>query len=421
MNKKTVSVFRNKFNLILMSALVSGLLLYMTGCEGMNDIHKKYYDMGEGVYTGALDSLYYSYGYEKVAFVCFLNADPRVSKLIIYWNLRADSVVINVNRTQSGPLAIEHTLNLPEGNYAFQFITRDDLGNFSVAREASILILGKSYKNNLRNRNIKSIEKQNNGDMLIKWDAISNSEMKYVIISYEINGKKETKRVENKDTETVLSGLQSGQKISISTYYLPAYSMEYFDAPAREYSLPRLDRQINKANFKVVILAGDNTSVNGDRDLSRIWDGITANPNILHTIENAPGFNFPHHFTFEMGVLADIVRFRIWPRTEAGAFTGHSPKDFEIWGSNVLKNATNDEAYWKSETWKADWKKMGDHSIIKPADAASQTAAWAAGWEFPVSETIGRVRYIRLIIKNSNWQNSNCVNIGEITLWGDDL
>ena len=59
---------------------------------------------------------------------------------------------------------------------------------------------------------------------------------------------------------------------------------------------------------------------------------------------------------------------------------------------------------------------MGDHEIIK-GDAAD----WAAGWEYEINEDISRVRYIRLVIKNQNWQGSNCVNIGEITLWGDDL
>lgn len=421
MNKQLISVFRKKIYLFIITALSCCVLHSMVSCEGMNDIHQKYYDMGEGIYTGAIDSLYVAYGFEKVAFAWFLNADPRINKTTIYWNLRNDSIEIPVNRTQSGPIAVEYMLTVPEGNYAFEFITRDNQGHSSLAREAAVTILGATYKQGLRNRNITSIEKKTNGDMLIKWDAIASREIQYVILSYQASGQPQTLRVENSDNETVLTGVQTGDNISIITYYLPQYSFELFDAPSRSFILPKLEREINKANFQKVILTGDNTSVNGDRDLSRIWDGITGNPNILHTVENAAGFNFPHHFTFEIGVQAEISRFRIWPRTEAGAFSGHSPQFFEIWGSPDLKRATDDESYWNSDAWKADWKLMGDHQIIKPADTGSQAAAWAAGWEFPVNETVGRVRYIRLIIKAPNWQNSNCVNIGEITFWGDDL
>jgi hypothetical protein len=421
MNKKILSVFRKEINFLLMAALSLYLMQSLVSCDGMNDIHKKYYDMGEGIYTGALSALSIQYGFEKVHFMCLLNADPRITKTIIYWNLRQDSVEIPIVRTQSGSIVIERTLTLPEGNYSFQFVTRDDQGHSSLAREASVEILGNTYKQGLRNRSVISIEKLTTGDMQIKWDAIASKEIQYVALYYELNGQPQTTIVENSETVTVLTGLQTGDKLSVVTYFLPPYSMELFDAPARTFTMPKLERQINKANFQKVALSGDNTTVNGDRDLARIWDGVTANPNILHTVDNAAGFNFPHHFTFDMGVLAEISRFRIWPRTEAGAFSGHSPRFFEIWGSPDLKKGADDEAYWKSDDWKADWKLLGDCEIVKPVDTASQTAAWAAGWEFPANDSAGRVRYIRLIIKNSNWQNSNCVNIGEITLWGDDL
>ena len=163
-------------------------------------------------------------------------------------------------------------------------------------------------------------------------------------------------------------------------------------------------------------MAGDNTSVNGVRDLSKIWDGANSNPGILHTVENAPGFNFPHHFTFDMGVLAKLSRFRLWGRTDSGAFTGHSPRFFEIWGASELSADPLDEGYWKTDEWRTDWQLMGDHEIIR-GDAAD----WAAGWEYIINDNITHVRYIRIVIKNQNWQGSNCVNIGEITLWGDDL
>lgn len=43
------------------------------------------------------------------------------------------------------------------------------------------------------------------------------------------------------------------------------------------------------------------------------------------------------------------------------------------------------------------------------------------GFEFDLNEIGEQVRYIRILVKFPNWQNTNCVNIGEISLYGDDL
>src|SRR5690606_715823 len=203
-------------------------------------------------------------------------------------------------------------------------------GHHSMPVELVAEVFGSFYTQSLRNRGVASITKQPDETMIIVWEPIASKAVQYVTVRYTIGGIDRSVRVENDDTQTVLAGLQTNDVIGIVTTHLPENALEPLDAPVREYVLPRLEREINKARFSTVILSGDNTSVAGDRDLARIWDGITGNPNILHTAENAPGFNFPHHFTFDMGALAELSRFRIWPRTEAGAFTGHSPRYFEI-------------------------------------------------------------------------------------------
>jgi hypothetical protein len=402
-------------------ALLFLLSLLVTACDDINSLHQKYYDEGEDIYTGVIDSLKAHAGYEKVLFEWQVNSDPRITEVVIYWKQRTDSVVIGVNRTQSGPIPMSYTLeNMNEGSYIFEFMTRDDDNHHSLMKEAIVIVYGPSFVQTLRNRGISLIEKQTDGNMLITWEALSSRDIRYTTVEYAMpDGEAKSMRVENSETKTLLTGLNSGDRIIVYTTYLPENALDMMDSPKRAYTLPKWE--INKANFTAVVLAGDNTSVNGGRDLSKIWDGATANPGILHTAENAAGFDFPHHFTFDMSLPADIVRFRIWPRTDAGAFTGHSPQHFEIWGTGHLKRPADDEAYWTTGAWKADWKLMGDHTIVKPDTEDEQRSAWAAGWEYPVSADVGSVRYIRLVIKAANWQNSNCVNIGEITLWDEDL
>ena len=415
---------KNKNSLLKKLAMMCVTIIpcWMMGCDDMNSIHQEYYELGEGIYMGAVDSLKGQSGYEKVRFDWELNADPRISRTIIYWNQRADSIVIDVNRTQGGRLPFSYDLeNLSEGTYTFEFVNRDDQGHLSMPTELVIEVFGDFYIQSLRNRGIASIAKQPGETMLIEWEPIASATVQYVTVTYTVDGAERNVRVENDDTETLLTDLDTDDVIEITTTHLPENALAPLEALAREYTMPKFEREIDKGNFSMLALAGDNTSVNGDRNLARIWDGKTSNPDILHTVENAPGFNFPHHFTFDMGVEAALSRFRLWARTEAGLFSGHSPRYFEIWATDELKRPADDNAYWTSDAWKSDWKLLGDHEITKPATAEEQETAWKGGWEYPVAEDIGKVRYIRLIIKDSNWQGSNCVNLGEITLWGDDL
>lgn len=416
--KKAAHTLTKRF-VIICAAIVQ---LGVVACDDMNSIHEEYYQRGEGIYTGVVDSLQAFSGFEKIRFDWEVSADPRITKTVIYWNQRSDSVVVDVNRSQSGRLQQSYELDaLPEGTYTFEFITRDNSGHHSMPTELVAQVYGESYVQSLRNRGVASIAKQPDETMIVSWEPIASATVQYVTLKYMENGVERSIRVNNDEVTTVVSGLKTGDQLAVITTHLPENALETLDAIAREYTMPALERVINKANFNIVVLAGDNTSVAGDRNLARIWDGDFRNPNILHTVENAPGFNFPHHFTFDMGVLADLSRFRIWPRGESGPFTGHSPRYFEIWATDQIKHDANDESYWKSDNWKNDWTLLGDHEIVKPASAGDQAAEWTAGWEFPIREEVERVRYIRLVVKQSNWQGSNCVNIGEITLWGDDL
>lgn len=413
---------RNKYSICL-SAVISLLVLCsVVGCDDMNSIHQKYYDRGEDIYIGVVDSIKTYAGYERALFEWEINSDPRITETVIFWNKRADSVVVDVNRTEKGIMQMSYELeNIPEGDYIFELITRDDDGHSSLAKEATVVIYGADYSSSLKNRNISSIAIQPDGSVKIIWDNIASNEIQYATVEYTANGQTKTARVENDETETVINGPKTGENIYISTAYKPAGALDFLISDKKAFTMPKFSRELSKSRFSITLLAGDNNSVlSNGRSLDKIWDGATGNPGILHTTENDPAFSNPHHFTFNLGALAEIHRFRLWPRTDAGAFTGHSPQQFEVWATDELKASPDDESYWKSDDWKSDWKLLKDCSIIKPANADSQKTEWAAGWEFNVDEGMGRVRYIRLVVK-SNWQGTNCVNIGEVTFWGDDL
>jgi hypothetical protein len=51
----------------------------------------------------------------------------------------------------------------------------------------------------------------------------------------------------------------------------------------------------------------------------------------------------------------------------------------------------------------------------------ADNAIWQEGFDFSFPETGKKVRYIRLVLKYPNWDHTNCINLGEITLYGDDI
>jgi len=171
----------------------------MIRCDDMNSIHEKYYDWGEDIYTGVVDSLKASPGYEKIRFNWEVNADPRITKTVIFWNGGSDSVVVDINRTQSGRLALTQDINsIDEGNYIFEFITRDNEGHFSMPTEIVVEVYG---------------------DLFIQ-------------------------------------GLKTGDIVSVVTTYLPnEEALETLDALPVEYEMPVFEREINKENFEVFVLA----------------------------------------------------------------------------------------------------------------------------------------------------------------------
>src|SRR5690554_4189044 len=101
------------------------LILSYISCDSMNSMHDKYLEWGEAIYTGVVDSLKVYPGYNRVKLTWEVNADPRIKKTVIYWNDRNDSVVVDVNRSQSKRVQMEHSFDLPEGEYMFELATKD--------------------------------------------------------------------------------------------------------------------------------------------------------------------------------------------------------------------------------------------------------------------------------------------------------
>jgi hypothetical protein len=481
--------------------LISVMILHIS-CNDINSMHDEYLKRGETFYIGAADSIKVYSGNRKIKFEWKISADPRITKTVIYWDNRDTGIIVPVTRISDGEMWLETQLtNIREAEYIFEFVMQDDDGNISRSVEISGVVLGEVYVENLRNRGVKELAKLETGEMQISWETVNTSTLLYSVIEY-VNklGETVTRNIANSSDTTLLAGLETGDEVNVYAVHLPDNGLETFNSTIRKLVMPKFEREISKSRFVAAFKPGDNTTPHpgggendwqkpvtdfgvGQRSLVKIWDGGAANNTngmtILHTEDQSGNanarFKFPHHFTIDLGVMATLSRFHIWCRIDNGAFTGHSPRFFELWATDTPKELADFatqadfEKYYRTtyvvqknpanylasgdanytdkisqadsrsmnfiaptpepgiNNWQQDWVKLGDFEIEKPSASNFNTsndadkARWTEGSDFNLVDAGKKVRYIRLVIKYPNWQNTNCINLGEITLYGDDI
>lgn len=223
--------------------LLLGILIFSTclSCKkSMNDVSGEFYRRPEHLYLGVVDSLKVSPGLNRVKLFWEINADPRITKTVIYWNKRKDSVTVAVNRTEMGRIMATHEIkNLGEQDYIFEFIAKNDKGLSSLPKQLSTSVYGDMYIQMLKNRTIASLTRdEKTGDVLIKWNAIASSIILNTTIKYQENGELRTLIVENTDTQTLLKGVHSGMALTLSSAFLPVGSLDVLNALEDRVILP---------------------------------------------------------------------------------------------------------------------------------------------------------------------------------------
>jgi len=210
-------------------------------------MHEKYLEWGEAIYTGVVDSVKSFPGYNRVAFTWEINADPRITKTVIYWDDRADSTVIDVNRTQSGKLQLKHTLDLPEGGYLFEFVTKDNDGHQSRYIETNVSIYGSSYADNIAlrsSRTVTTIEAIDEETADIHLDKVEDNTFRYTELTYvsyekEMKGVEKKVKIENETDVITLDKIRLEDYIKVQSFYFPSENaLDGIPAKEIEYQIP---------------------------------------------------------------------------------------------------------------------------------------------------------------------------------------
>ena len=170
--------------------------------------------------------------------------------------------------------------------------------------------------------------------------------------------------------------------------------------------------EFNPIYFKRSILPNDNYRDRPSSSIEGIWDNVRLGVGASSC--DMPG---PQSFTFDLGKTGHIayVHQFLYADADYPAFTGSSPKKFEVWGCETLD---------PSGSWDS-WTKLMDCDVTKPSGLPygetnyDDMIALRMGERFfNVDHNDVKVRYLRVKIIET-WGGTACWLIGEFKVYGD--
>lgn len=201
------------------------LSVWIISCTSMDE-YSKFQEGGEIRYAGKVKDVFVYTGKNRIKLEMELGVDPFVSKVVVYWNDRNDSVeVLNVNPNQSSNVEVVID-GLAEKAYNFELVTYDADGNFSISTYASGVVYGSLYEENLLNRSKKSAVCG-----VISWGKVPEGALGVEVTYTNSEGVEKTVIVQNSEVQTMIEDANDGTEFQYRTIYMPdSLSLDTFYA-----------------------------------------------------------------------------------------------------------------------------------------------------------------------------------------------
>ncbi|MDO6738745.1 DUF4998 domain-containing protein [Wenyingzhuangia sp. 2_MG-2023] len=220
------------------TALLAVLVMCCFSCS--TDLYDTYdeYSEGEIANVGKAEGIYAVQGNGRLSFVVAINADPKIKKGFITWNVGEDQESFEIDRTVFQNENIEVEVVAEEGLYEFEVYLEDASGNKSISTYYIATILGEEYRASLANRTVVSVDANSDTEALITWEENVNNEL---LVKTEITYTdsqdltEKTIVVDASETETIVPNFQTEGTFSyVSTYKASAESSDVFVTDATE-------------------------------------------------------------------------------------------------------------------------------------------------------------------------------------------
>ncbi|NSL86215.1 hypothetical protein ECE50_005210 [Chitinophaga sp. Mgbs1] len=380
----------------------------MVSCnKTKGDAYKKYLEGGEITYPGRVDTVIVQSGYHRIQLSLVPGNDPLVTAFRILWNSNRDSIEIAVpqqNRKDTIPVLIS---GLQEGNYNFIVYSYDKENNRSVVVNAFGMAYGNSYTGTLVNRTLKSVVQSADGkQVILNWGEPAGGEQGIEVNYTGAAGTVQQIITGAGENRTVLPDYQEHSQLTYRSRYKPdTTAFENFYPELSAVTLPVFERELRKADFKVLSLPTDVKDGGYGWLIDYLWDEKYGTPGF------ATQSVIPCWFTIDAGSAAPLSRFKIWQASDR-LYKQENVKTFELYGSN---NPAADGS-WDS------WTKIGAYTSVKPSGLpvgqnTDDDIAFAKNGEvFAVPQNTPAFRYYRFRLL-SNWGGAAFMTMGECTFY----
>lgn len=405
----------------LPASLLALFAIAGTGCSDINEMQQEWLDRGETIYVGKLDSAIVCPGLGRAQ----IEGSTRYMRSAVKCVVELGDEVYTFDTqeiTGSDGMARMLIAPLEEGSHYFYVTTYDTAGNKSLRTEVFGEVYGDEYRLLQRPKKVEQMIPTLK-DMTLKWSL--NEKAVKVEVEYETKTGIERTTLEGDATTLVIgSDWKRGGFIRSVTYVQPSpTAIDVIDLPVVEQEFPEVvEYEVPKSTFAEVKLPtdidGKGYSGIGPKGM---WDGVMGSDPAkrYHSRDNE---GVPHHLTFDMGVYADVSKFKIWGCASNSFW---NPRRVQLWGREDLVGAEttlpSSDPEWEAEARDKGWKLIGDFAgtdrIINEHKVQKEEAMRVRYIRYRVMEIAGHPTDPSYVPTGKN-RYGLCQ---EITFWANDV
>lgn len=359
-------------------------------CTGMDEEYKKFLSDSDILYPGKVDSIRVKSGINRIQFRLLVSSDPKVKKMVVYWNGRLKNKEFDISANEIGKYKDVSIAEIEEGVHNFEFFTFDTSGNSSISTEQIGVVYGKKYEARVSPRDVQSIINSAPNEVMINWGAYNTLFYDVnVTISYEaVDGSMQTVNVPKNDTKTVLSNYKSGKALKMTTYVRPdATCLDEFKTQTIDghvYSYLDADKI---AFWKIHRFSSDRPS----DPVKRCIDGIEKG-NGFWVTNTSVLLGYPHWVVLDLGKLTAVDAFYLVQRYDSYP---NPLKNMKIF----VHSSGNDDK---------DWVEIASATLLSSADRQI----------VPLNKKMD-LQFVKFEFYN-DWGNSlhlSLMEIGALNIW----
>ena len=385
------------------------LAIVLFCCKKSDTEFRDFLEDQELIYPGVPVSVNFRPGNERIMLLWKPGPDPSITKYVVYWNNKGDSIMVPAAGADTVKVLIP---NLNEYVYSFTIYSFDANGNRSIPLAVNnAKVYGPLYTGGLLNRAYNGTTPyivNPDGSVQFNFNAPDTINITTSIKYTNLTGNLVETQLAPGDNSITLRDYKAGTLVQYRSSYIPVLNaIDTFKVTSWS-DFPRIYTfvQANKSLFQENPLPNDVNTYGSDTRVSRLWDGSVGPqgyPNIFHS----DGSYLPHVLTFDMGQLYN----NLGQMEETGRDCCNNPTKFEVWGIADITNAATtlraDDAGWKAEAIAKGWTLLKE--VIRTDDGKPAL-------KYDLLNNPPPVRYIRIRIINTA-TGSTYSNFSEVTFW----